>query len=308
MLSRNGLICFGFCGLLLFFSRETRLAAEEPTYQFAYRFHSGEFLHYELADRAELTTQTANNQTKATQQTHCVKSYRIVAVSEQGEATIEPVVESVRMASQSGDKAPVGFDSTKDETIPRGFENLAGTIGRPLARLQLAPNGKLLKATMLVTDVPKKFAEAAQKTDPAINCLVAFPEQPIKIGQKWNEKFETQVAVGNNLNQELGLIRVFELVKVVDDIATIRFRTSLRMPMNDPDILRQIVQQTPSGTIEFDLKQGRLLSRSLVIDEKVIGAFGAQTLLQAQGEMKESLLLPKVAAKISSNPTPPQPN
>jgi hypothetical protein len=229
-------------------------------------------------------------------------------VSEQGEATIEPVVESVRMASQSGDKAPVGFDSSKDETIPRGFENLAGTIGRPLARLQLAPNGKLLKATMLVTDVPKKFAEAAQKTDPAINCLVAFPEQPVKIGQKWNEKFETQVAVGNNLNQELGLIRVFELVKVVDDIATIRFRTSLRMPMNDPDILRQIVQQTPSGTIEFDLKQGRLLSRSLVIDEKVIGAFGAQTLLQAQGEMKESLLLPKVAAKISSNPTPPQPN
>ena len=139
MLSRNGLICVGVCGLLLFGSRETRLAAEEPTYQFAYHFQSGEFLHYELADRAELTTQTANSQTKATQQTHCVKSYRIVAVSEQGEATIEPVVESVRMASQSGDKAPVGFDSTKDETIPRGFENLAGTIGRPLARLQPTP-------------------------------------------------------------------------------------------------------------------------------------------------------------------------
>ena len=286
----------------------TRADDEPATYQFVYQFHVGQFLHYEVSDRAELTTQTANNQSQAIQQTQCLKSYRVVATDEEGGATLEPVVESVRMASKTGDKLPIGYDSTKDEVIPKGFENLAGTIGRSLARFQVAANGKLLKVTLLVNDVPKKFSEAAEKTDPTINFLVVFPEKPIKIGDKWNEKFETQVSVGNNLHQDLGLIRVFELVSVKDDVATIRIRTSLRVPMHDPDILRQIVQQTPSGTIEFDLKEGRLLSRSLQIDEKVIGAFGAQTLLQAQGEMHEKLLLPKVASKATNAPTSGKPN
>lgn len=281
-------------------------AEEDTTYQLIYRFKGGQFLHYELSDRAELTTQTANNQARAIQQTQCLKSFRVVTVDEGGNATIEPVVESVRMASQTGEKAIIGYDSSKDEVIPKGFESLAGTIGRPLARFQVAANGKLLKVTLLVNDVPKKFSEAAEKTDPSINFLVVFPEKALSIGEKWNEKFETQVSVGNNLNQDLGMIRVFELVKVENDIATIRFRTSLRVPMHDPDILRQIVQQTPSGTIEFDLKEGRILNRRLLIDEKVIGAFGAQTLLEAHGEMHEKFVLPKSTPRITSGAADPK--
>ena len=215
------------------------------------------------------------------------------------------------MASTTGDNGIVGYDSTKDEVVPKGFENLAGTIGRPLARFQVAPNGKLLKVTLLVDDVPKNFSDAAEKTDPAINFLTVFPEQPVKVGDKWNEKFDTKVSVasvGNQLYRELGLIRVFELTKVENEIATIRFRTSLRTPISDPDILRQTVQQTPSGVIEFDLKNGRLISRSLKIDEKVVGAFGAQTLLDAQGEMTEKLITPKTTAKAASESKDAQKN
>ena len=285
--------------------------AQDTTYQLAYKFNAGQFLHYELADRAELVTQTSNNLTRAIQETQCMKSYRVISVDETGGATLEPVVEHVRMASTTGEKAIVGYDSTKDEVAPKGFENLAGTIGRPLARFQFAPNGRLLKVTLLVDDVPKSFSEAAEKTDPAINFLIVFPEQAVKVGEKWSEKMDTKVtvaSVGSQVQRELGLIRVFELMKVENEIATIRFRTSPRTPVNDPDILRQIVQQTPSGLIEFDLKNGRLLSRSLKIDEKVVGAFGPQKLLDAQGEMTEKLITPKTAAKTASESTAPQKN
>ena len=285
--------------------------ADDSTYQLAYKFNTGQFLHYDLSDRAELTTQTSNSLSRAIQQTQCMKSYRVVSIDESGGATIEPIVEHVRMASTTGDNGIVGYDSTKDEVVPKGFENLAGTIGRPLARFQVAPNGKLLKVTLLVDDVPKNFSDAAEKTDPAINFLTVFPEQPVKVGDKWNEKFDTKVSVasvGNQLYRELGLIRVFELTKVENEIATIRFRTSLRTPISDPDILRQTVQQTPSGVIEFDLKNGRLISRSLKIDEKVVGAFGAQTLLDAQGEMTEKLITPKTTAKAASESKDAQKN
>ena len=86
------------------------------------------------------------------------------------------------------------------------------------------------------------------------------------------------------------------------NVATIRVLNSLLTPMNDPEILRQLVQQTPKGTIEFDMQQGRVLNRTLQIDEKVVGAFGAQTLLQANGECVEKLIPPDSLKRVSSNP------
>ena len=153
-----------------------------------------------------------------------------------------------------------------------------------------------MKVTMLATDVPKNLVDAAQKTDPAMNFLVVFPEQPIKIGEKWTEKSEALVSVGSGLTQPLNLIRQFELTSVTNNIATIQFRTSLLTPMNDPEILRQLVQLTPTGSIEFDVQQGRILSKTLKIDEKVVEAFGKQTLLQARGESKEKLAATRTAS------------
>ncbi len=287
--------------------------ADDGPITITYRFKAGQFFHYEVIDKAELTTQMASNQAKAVQKTESLKSFRVISVDEAGGAILEPVVEIVRMSSQTGDKAAIAFDSSKDTVAPKGFESLASTIGRPLARFHVTANGRLTKVTMLVTDAPKKLTEAAQKTDPSINFLVVLPEMPVKIGDKWSEKFETQVAINESLNQPLVLIRSYELTSVTDHIATIRVRTSLLTPVTDPTILRQLVQQTPSGTIQFDLSEGRLVSKVLKIDEKIVGAFGQQTLLQADGESTERLVTPNspnrsASEKVSSGTPKSLPN
>lgn len=263
---------------------------DDDAYQLAYKFERGQFLHYEVNDQAEITTQLAANQSKSVQKTRLLKSFRIVAVDEQGVAIIEPMIEQARMSSTVGETQTITFDSTADTAPPKEFETIANTIGQPLARFHIASNGRLVKVNLIKKDVPKKFSEAAEKADPTINFLVVFPEKPVKIGDKWSEKYETTVNISKGLNQPIKLLKAYELVDVTDHVATIKYRTSLLVPMDDPDILRQIATQTPSGTIEFDLMQGRIISRSILIDEKVIGAFGAQTLLQAQGESTEKLL------------------
>ena len=285
-------------GILFVFAVGTSqfAAADETAYQLCYRFQSGQFSHYEFDDRAEMLAQFGENQSKSVQQTQMLRSYRVIAADENGGATIEPVVEIVRMSSQSGEKPVVSYDSSKDQNPPKEFEKVAGTVGRPLARFQVAANGRLLKVSMLATDVPKNLIDAAQKTDPAMNFLIVFPEKPVKIGEKWTEKIDTPVSVGSGLNQTLTMIRSYELAKVTGNTATIQIRTSLFTPSTDPEILRQVVQMMPSGTIEFDLTQGRILSRTMKIDDKVIGAFGNQSLLQAKGETVEKLVQPQVAA------------
>ena len=286
-------------GLIL---ASTSLAqADEQSVQLAYRFQAGQFLHFEMADQAEMLTQFGGTQSKSLQQTQMRKAIRVVAVDEKGGATIEPFVEIVRMSSQSGDRPAISFDSSTDQTPPKEFEKIAGTIGRPLARFQVAANGKLLKVIMLSTEVPKNLTEAAEKTDPSLNCLVVFPEKPVKVGEKWTEKYETSLSAGNGLNRNVTMIRSFELVKSANGIATIQFRTSLLTPTNDPEVMRQLVQLTPAGTIEFDLQRGQIQTRSLKIDEKVVEAFGPQSLLQAKGESVERLMPAQVANSSSKS-------
>ena len=270
----------------------------DDTYQLKYHFQAGQFSHYEVTDRAEMLTQYAENQSKSFQQTQMLKSYRIVAVDEKGGATIEPVVEFARMSSQSGDKAAITYDSAQDQLPPKEFEMIAGTIGRPLARFQLSASGKLLKVTMLTNDVPKNLLDAANKTDPLMNFLTILPEKPVKIGEKWSETYETQVGIGSGLSQAIKMIKSYELASVKGNTATITFRTGLITPVTDPEILRQLVQLTPTGTVEFDIQQGQLISRSLKIDERVVDAFGAQSLLQAQGESIEKMVPAQLAKGI----------
>lgn len=264
--------------------------ADDTAYKLVYRFVPGQFSHYEVQDQAEILTQYGQDQVKSIQQTQMLKQIRVVAVDGRGGATLEPIVEAVRMASQAGDKPVVSFDSSKDQTPPKEFERIAGTIGRPLARFQVTSNGRLTSVTMLATDVPKHLTEAAQKADPTMNFLVVLHENPVKVGEKWTEKSVAQVSVGSGLNQPVNLIRSYELTGVSGNIATISYRTSLLTPVTDPEILRQLLQLTPSGAIEFDIQQGRIASKTIKIDEKVVGAFGAQSLLQAQGESKEKLV------------------
>ena len=277
-----------FVVLTLGFGSSTN--AEESSYQLVYRFQPGQFTHYEIDDRAEMVVQHANNLSKTIQQTQWLKSYRVVTVDEKGGATLEPITEAIRMSSQAGEKPILSYDSEKDPTPPKEFEKVAGTIGRPLARFQVAPNGRLLKVSMIATDLPKSFSDAAEKADPTINVLVVFPEKPVRIGEQWSEKYEIPVAVGSGLTRAVTLIRTFELNKVVENVATIKVRTSLLTPLSDPEILRQLVQQTPTGTIEFDLKKGCITNRSFEINEKVVGAFGDQTLLEARGESIEKMV------------------
>ena len=292
---------FNFC-LLILFVGTIPLSADETKYQLVYKFKTGDFYHYDVDDQAEMTTQFGENQSKLRQHTQVLKSFRVVAVDEAGGAIIEPIMEIIKMASQTADKPVVIYDSTKPEDPPKEYETVASTVGRPLARFQIAANGRLLKVSMLATDVPKSFTDAAAKTDPAINLLVALPDQPIKIGDKWSEKFDVQVTIGAGLNRPITLIRAYELAKVTDNLATIRVRTTLLTPTNDPEVLRQLVQQTPIGTIEFDMQQGRIINRSFKTEEKVVGAFGEQSLLQAIGSVTERLVDPSLP-RVSSNPS-----
>ncbi len=256
----------------------------------AYKFHSGQFAHYMGTSRVQYKSQLNPENIYVSQQSNDTWTrFRVVTVDESGLALIEPVLERTRMMARMHDKPPVLFDSdAKTEPQPE-FRAIRDAIGKTIARFQVAPNGKLVKAMVIDSNAPASLQAAAQKLDTRFPYLPILPSTPVAVGDKWREEF-TVDAINEGLREPIPLRRIFELTGIADGIAIIKFKTLTMKSINDPELEKQLIQQTPTGTIEFDIERGLVRSYTSSVNKTAINALGNETLLHVVGESTEKLV------------------
>ncbi len=275
------------------------VTAEQPL-QLKYKFQSGQFVRYEVSDRVRYVTRQAGQSLETFQRNESSKHFRVVSVDEDGSALLEPILDRIQMSAGRRDSAETGerlpekpvitFDSAKDKVVPPEFQRHRESIGKPMARFQFAAHGELLAVRIIAADVPKSNSDAAAKADPKLSFLIPLPKEAITVGYRWKQKYDEPVSVRSGLFQQIPMLRQFELTGLSDGIATIKFKTSILALLNDPKLQGNLAQQTPSGTIEFDIERGLIRSRKSVTNETVVNAFGPKSLLQVEGESTETLV------------------
>lgn len=265
-------------------------APVEQAVQLKYKFQPGQFVNYEVSDHVRLVTQQGGNAFESLTRNDSSKHFRVVSVDDDGAALLEPIIDRIRMSAKLHDQPLVEFDSARDKVAPPKFQRHMETVGKPLARFQFAAHGELLSVRLIDNNVPKATTAAAAKADPKMNFLIPLPTEPVSVGHRWKQKFDEPISVGQGLIQQIPMLRQYELTSTSDGIATIKFKTSILALLNDPKIQGQLAQQTPSGTIEFDIERGLIRSRKSVTKETVVNAFGQQTLLQVTSESSEKLV------------------
>lgn len=278
-------------------------AGNEPKQVLAYKFTPGFFAHFEVRHSMTVISEANGEVEKVTNESQSKKHFRVVSIDEQGNAVLEPIVDSVFMSAKFGTSDPIVYDSTKDTEAPRQFREVRATIGRPIARVTVAPNGTLQKVTLL-EGAPTHLAESAIKNDPRMNFLVVFPTEPVGVGATWRERFAVEVVVGQNLKQPVTLQRQYDITAIEGTVATLKVRTSVITPLSNPQVEAQLMQRKPSGTIQFDLARGILLSQSTAASEQVVGAFGPKTSVQATSETQEKWVPNPTGVQPASLQTP----
>ena len=262
----------------------------------AYKFQPGQFIHYvgsnkvlystELGDQYNISKEHRNptNLQSNVTKTH----FRVVTVDEQGNALVEPMVDHTRMTARMHGKPPVEFDSATNVNPSPEFQSIRDVIGRRIARFQVAPTGKLLKAIIIDSTAPQALLTAAEKLETRFPCLSPMPANPVSVGDKWRDDYSI-FAMNHGLKEPMPLRRIFELTSVIDGVATIKFKTIVMVPVSDTEIEKQLAQQTPSGVIEFDVERGLVRSYTSTVNRTIMNAFGAQSLLRVAGEATERL-------------------
>lgn len=285
---------FAFCVLSFVLSLSTvslpvTFAEEEAAqYTLRYKFKASEFVHYQVESETKITVRKNAVKADTTTTANTLKHYRVVFVDDEGNGTLETVLDRVQMNVNFGAQVPAIFDSAEpSKNDLKQFKPIRKTIGKP-SRIVCSQTGKMIS----------KGDEISQ------SFLIPLPENKVKIGESWKEQYEVEVSVGKTLRKKVPIQREFTLDAVEDQIAIIKFKTKVLKRLNDPELGLQLIQKTPSGTIELDLEKGTIISQNVSLDNKQVGIFQGQGLMRAVSTRVEKLVTPETVANKETNTNP----
>lgn len=266
-----------------------------------YRFQPGRFVHY--ATQSESRMQIVSGETSQTLQEsrQIEKHYRIVSVDAAGSAVLEPVIDRVVMSAQTDDQPPVTFDSASSDLAPPVFRGIRSMIGRTTRRLRYSATGQLQQDSLSGGSVIRQVAASDDNDDatsepdrsPAANetFLLVLPPQAVRPGDQWYDDYEVRISTDkrlrNPLTRPVTIRRRYTLERLEGRHAVISFRTYPLGTERDPQTQLQLIQQSLSGTVLFDLDLGQIVEWTSSGKGQVIGALGASSSVQASLRNRE---------------------
>ena len=272
----------GMAGLLVGTLLATAAAAApSEAYLLRYRFRSGDAIASRVAHRA-LTETTMNGVTQTVEtRTDSTKTWNVVAVDAAGRATLEQSVDDVTMTSRTSDRGEVRWASDDEAEPPPGYEGVRQSLGVPLVRMQVSPDGRILE---------RRELRPCPATATGDLVVVPLPAEAVPEGYEWVVRDEVVVEVPNGPRKAVRTRLRYRLEKVENGLATIAVDTTVLTPVDDPRIAARLLERIWDGTISFDIEAGRITDRRTAIDRRVVGFGGPQSSVRYKASLEERLL------------------
>jgi hypothetical protein len=233
-------------------------------YTLRYQFQPGETVRWEVLQQSQMKTTISGTTKTAEMVSKSVKCWRVKDVSPDGTATFENLVESVDMCRKFSERDEVRYNSLTDKEAPLGFEDVAATIGVPLAVVTMDAHGQILHRE-------RKPLKAAARNEEGL-MTIPLPEEPVAVGHTWSLPCEIELPLGDTGTfKKVKTVQTFTLEGVKTGVATIRVATKILTPIHDPALEAMLIQKEQSGTVRFDVDAGRVLRQQMDLDRRVVG-------------------------------------
>jgi hypothetical protein len=283
---------------------EVAPSSDGTKHDLQFKLAIGTVLRYNVDHRAAIRSTIDDTTQEAQTKTESVKAWKVTDVLPSGEIEFMSVVERVHMINRLPDRAPAEYDSEKDKTPPPGYEDTARAIGIPLSVVRMTPRGKVVSHNV-------KHRQPAADEDAQV--VIRLPDQPVAIGDTWDEPFDVTVQVESGGTKSIQTRRHYKLTDVSNGIASIEVTYQILSPI-DAKIEAQLVQRLMKGTVRFDVDNGRIDSQLFEVDKRVLGFAGPTSSMHYVMRMEEKLTESKTLASaplkelsLLKKPTPPAP-
>jgi hypothetical protein len=238
-------------------------------YLLRYRFKPGDHVRTKVVHQASVRTTIEGTSQTAKTVSVSVKVWKVVEVDREGRVTFEHAVEFVDMKNDVTGRETVSYDSREDDEPPAGFEDVARRVGVPLTRVVMDKTGTLHQREEL----------AAGATTPT-QMVLPLPEKKVIIGSTWTFPDDVVINLQNGGSRKIKCRQRFELLAVENGIAKISIATQVLTP----------IREYPEGTIQFDMKAGRVIAQQIDLDRRVTGYPNAKSSMHYRTRFTETLL------------------
>jgi hypothetical protein len=275
-----------------------KTASQAPAkYTLRYKFRPGETLRWKVVHRARVEASVGGTSQTTETVSSSVKVWTVREVKSNGAATFEQLVENVDMWQKLTGRMEVRYNSQTDKTPPVGFENVAKSIGVPLSRTTIDPQGKILNREHLVGR--SNVQQEGMITLP-------LPDAPIAIGESWTYPCDIDVPLEGGRIKKIKSRQSFTLEGVKNSVATVRVATQILTPVDDPAVEAQLMQRDSAGTVSFDIQTGRVVGQQMDTDKRVVGFRGQASSLHYRTRFTEEVLAQTPSADAKSDPAASQ--
>jgi len=257
-------------------------ASTGERYLLRYKFKMGEVIRYGVKHSADVRSTIESTSQQARSTSESIKVWKVTDVLPDGQMEFVNLVESVRMSNRVPNRAVVKYDSQTDKTPPPSFQQAAQAVGVPLSVIRLAPDG-------LVIQREEKHPQPAPSDDMPIT--LQLPPEPLAVGEQWAETYEVPVERKSGAILQVRTRRVCNLKHVKSGVATITVEYQILTPV-DAFVESQLVERLSKGTVRFDVEQGRVLSKQMVVDRRILGFAGEVSSMHYVSRLEERLLKP----------------
>ena len=276
--------------LLLFCWVPVGLAEEDSDkHLLRYKFTKGEQIEWKVTHLATTETKIQGNTQTSKSRSVSTKAWQLLDVDTEGNFTFSHSVTNVNMWQQLSDRPEVRYNSATDREIPLEYQQVAKTVGVPLATVTVSPKG----------DIVEREGSAANEKFGVGGIVMLLPDKPVTAGSRWYEPSELHTRLPDGRVKKIKIRKNYTLENVQTGVATISVKTEVLTPVNDARIESQLVQQLTDGTIRFDVDAGRVLSKEMNWDETVVGFNGADSMMKYLARFTEELL---AAEPVASKP------
>lgn len=268
------------------------LVAAEEKYSLEYQFAEGDVLRAKVVHLVTVETKIKGSSQTAQSRSISTKNWKVESVDSDGLATFVHSVENIDMWQKVTDRPEQTYNSENDKTPPPIYSEAAKSVGVPLARITVDPQGRMVERDHLA---------GTPSSDSQI--LAILPEEPVAVGASWYSLDNISVRTGKGQQKSIKTRQVFRLESISNNIATIATEAQILTPIDDPTVKVELIQKLVKGKIKFDVEAGRIVSQQLDLDETVIGFQGEASVMNYLGRMTEELLTESVQ-QVAEVPAP----
>ena len=246
-----------------------------------YKFSTGETISADVSHRA-ITETTINGTTQHVETaTDSIKSWKIIDVDQDGSATLEHLVDHVKMMTRTSGKETVRWDSDSPETPSEGYGGVQVGLGKPLSELTIDSCGRIIKRKNFFPSPPSNTGDLM---------VVPLPDSPVTVGTTWTVPDTVVVELPGGNRKSVRTRLRYQISKLDDDFAIIKVDTTVLTPIHDSQTESRLLERIWSGQITFDIVRGCVLKRSVSVDRRVVGFHGPASSIRYKASRKEQLV------------------